>query len=69
MVLVARNQQNGVVVVIGVRAIEGDLPTVVDLYRLNQLNAGVGSNQSIQVYEGAAILPQEWECSATTVWA
>jgi hypothetical protein len=42
MVLVAWDQKDGVVVAIGVRTLDGDLSTVVDLNRLRQINAGIG---------------------------
>jgi hypothetical protein len=55
MIPVARDQQDGVVVAIRVPGVaDVDLPEIVDLVRLNQLKAGAGRNQSIQINYGAA---------------
>jgi hypothetical protein len=47
MVLVARDQQNGVVVAARVKALYDDLSTIIDFVRLIQLKARAGRNQSI----------------------
>jgi hypothetical protein len=59
MVLVARDQHNGVVVAAGIRGVDSDLSTVIDLPRLIYLQAGVGRDQGIQVHHGAAIVRKE----------
>src|SRR5271168_3303363 len=59
MILIARDQQDGMVVAINVRALGGDLTAVVDLIHLVQRNSGVATHQqSIQVNRRSAILPQ-----------
>ena len=57
MILVARDQQDRVVVAIRVPGVaDVDLPEIVDCAHLNQLKAGAGRNQSIQINYGAAVL-------------
>jgi hypothetical protein len=67
MILVARNQHDGVVVVIHVLAIDGDLSSVVDVPHLIELQAGIGGNKSVQVNDVGAILRQEWESVAIVI--
>jgi hypothetical protein len=59
MIPVARDQQKGVIVAIGVTALDGDLSPIVDLIRLIDLQAGAGRHQSVEIHRRAAILPQE----------
>ena len=58
MILVARNQEKGVVVVIDVGRLDGNLSTVIDLIRFLDLQVGIGRQESVQVHRGSAVLPQ-----------
>jgi hypothetical protein len=59
MVLVAGNQEDGVVVAIGVEGADSDFSEIVDLVHLVHLKTGARRDQSIQVHERTAILPQK----------
>ena len=59
MVLVARDQQDGTLVTVGVRSKPGNLSSVVDVVRFRYCHVRARKNQGLQVDDGTSVLPQE----------
>lgn len=57
MILVARDQQNGVGIAIGVRAVDSNFSAIVNVKRDIEVESGVGRDQAVQIDTGA-VLPQ-----------
>jgi hypothetical protein len=59
VILVARNQEKGMIVAIRVYATRGDLSSIVNGRHPLHLNSGIGGKKRVQVNHRTAILPQE----------
>jgi hypothetical protein len=63
MIVVARDQQDVVVIAVRVRTQDGNFAEIVNLDRFSKLQAGTGRNQSVQVYDRTTALRQERICA------
>src|SRR6266852_3684104 len=59
MILVARNQQNGVLVAIGKHSLGCDLSAIIDANGSWNKHTRAKRNQRVQVHDGTAVLPKE----------